>query len=59
MMKCFIEIEKQYGKHARRRFEQLLENNYVDRELTDHEIQEFKELFEVELCRIVFTRAGK
>ena len=61
MFKCFDEIEKNHGRHALRRFQRLLENNanFLDRDLNDKEIQEFKIRFEDELCRTIFTREGK
>lgn len=59
MMQCFDEIEKNHGLHALRRYQRLLENNSTDRELSEQEILGFKELFENELARTMFTREGK
>jgi hypothetical protein len=54
------DIEINYGRHAVRRFQSLLENNSIsDGELSDQENQEIKERFETELIRTLFTREGK
>ena len=61
MLKCFMEVEKNHGRHALHRYQRLLENNAngLGRELSGPEIQDFKMKFEDELCRTVFTRQGK
>ena len=59
IMQCLAEIEKNHGQHAVRRFKRLLENNSTDRELSAQEILDYKQKFEDEVCRTLFTREGK
>ena len=60
-LKSCIEISECHSRLDMHRFDRTLENNSneLGRELTDEEIQEFKDRFEDELYRVMFTRAGK